>query len=153
MYIAFKYLSFMYIYHTWNLSNIECINHVYADFFIVILKLQHSFIVFFLLTTRNIQFGSVIKNLPASSGDVRSIPGSGRSPGEGNDIPLQYSCLENPKDRGAWWATVHVVAKNWTQLSDWACNTCKHTINQKTMAWVDTGRYSLKLPYIYYMNF
>ena len=63
----------------------------------MILKLQHSFIVFFLLTTRNIQFGSVIKNLPASSGDVRSIPGSGKSPGEGNDIPLPYSCLEIPR--------------------------------------------------------
>ena len=42
---------------------------------------------------------------------VHSTPGSGRSPGEGNDNPLQYSCLENPMDRGAWWATVHGVAK------------------------------------------
>ena len=44
-----------------------------------------------------------------------SIPGSGRSPG-GNGIPLQYSCLENPMDRGAWWAAVHRVTKNWTPL-------------------------------------
>ena len=43
----------------------------------------------------------------------------GRSPGEGNGYPLQYSCLENPMDRGAWWAAVHGVAKSWTQLSDW----------------------------------
>ena len=57
----------------------------------------------------------VVKNLPASVGDTRdlaSIPGLGRSPGEGNDNPLQYSCLENPMDRGAWQATVHMVAKS-----------------------------------------
>ena len=47
-----------------------------------------------------------------------SIPGSGRSPGEGNGTSLQYSGLENPMDRGAWWATVHGVTKSWTQLSD-----------------------------------
>ena len=46
-------------------------------------------------------------------GDLGSVPGSGRSPGEGNDYPLQYSGLENPMDRGAWWATVHGVAKSW----------------------------------------
>ena len=51
-------------------------------------------------------------------GDLGSIPGSGRSPGEGNGNPLQYSCLENPMDRRAWWATIHGVAKNWTRLSN-----------------------------------
>ena len=51
-------------------------------------------------------------------GDLGSIPGSGRSPGEGNGTPLQYSCLENPMDGGAWWATVHGVAKSRTRLSD-----------------------------------
>ena len=55
--------------------------------------------------------GSVVKNLPADAEDAGSIPGWGRSPGEGNDNPLQYSCLENPVDRGAWWAIVHGVAK------------------------------------------
>ena len=50
--------------------------------------------------------GSVVKNPPASAGDVNSIPGLGRSPGEGNGNSLQYSCLENPLDRGTWWATV-----------------------------------------------
>ena len=50
--------------------------------------------------------------------DLGSIPGLGRSPGEGNGSPLQYSCLENPMDKGAWWATVHGVTKSWTQLSD-----------------------------------
>ena len=57
----------------------------------------------------------IIKNPPASagdSGDTVSIPGLGRSCGEGNGNPLQYSCLENPMDRGAWWATVHRVAKS-----------------------------------------
>ena len=51
-------------------------------------------------------------------GVLGSIPGLGRSPGEGNGTPLQYSCLENPMDGGAWWVTVHGVAKSLTQLSD-----------------------------------
>ena len=51
--------------------------------------------------------GSVIKKPPANDGDVGLIPGSGRSPGEGNGKPLQYSCLGNPMDRGGWQATVH----------------------------------------------
>ena len=50
--------------------------------------------------------------------DVGSVPGSGRSPGVGNGNPLQYSCLESPMDRGAWWATVHGVAKSQTQLNE-----------------------------------
>ena len=64
------------------------------------------------------QAALVAKNPPASAGDIRdvgSIPGSGRSPG-GHGNPLQYSCLENPMDRGAWWATVHKVAQSQTQL-------------------------------------
>ena len=55
--------------------------------------------------------GSVVKNLPANAEDADSVPASGRSPGEGNSNPLQYSCLGNPIDRGAWQATVHGVAK------------------------------------------
>ena len=61
----------------------------------------------------------VVKNLPASAGDIResgSIPGSGRSSGGGHGNSLQYSCLENPMDRGAWQATGHGVKKSWTQL-------------------------------------
>ena len=57
----------------------------------------------------------MVKNLPANAGDARdagSIPGSGRTPGEGNGYMLQYFCLENPMDRGTWRATVHGVAKN-----------------------------------------
>ena len=53
-----------------------------------------------------------------NAGDPGSIPGMGRSPGEGNGTPLQYSCLENPMDGGAWEAAVHGVAKSWTRLSD-----------------------------------
>ena len=55
--------------------------------------------------------GSVIKNPPANTGDVGSIPGSGRSPGEGNGNPPQYSCLEKPMDRGAWWATIYGIPR------------------------------------------
>ena len=59
----------------------------------------------------------VVKNPPANAGEVRdvgSVPELGRSPGEGSGNPLQSSCLENHMDRGAWWATVHGVAKSWT---------------------------------------
>ena len=63
----------------------------------------------------------VVKNLPANAGDMGLIPGLGRSLGEGNGNSLQYSCLENSMDRGAWQAKVHGVAKNLTQMSNWAC--------------------------------
>ena len=62
--------------------------------------------------------GSDSKVSACNAGDPGSIPGLGQSPGEGNGYPLQYSCLENPMDRGAWWATVHEGAKSQTQLSD-----------------------------------
>ena len=69
----------------------------------------------------------VVKNLPANAGDIRDmdlIPGSGTSPGIGHGNPLQYSCLENPMDRGAWRATVHGVSKSRTQTEvTW----CAHT--------------------------
>ena len=68
------------------------------------------------------QVALVIKNPPTNAGDVRDAgltPGSGRCPEEGNSNLLQYCCLENPVDRGAWWATVHSIANSWTlkQLS------------------------------------
>ena len=65
------------------------------------------------------QVPTVVKNPPANAGDVRALGltlGSGRSPGGGLGNPLQYSCLEKPMDRGAWWATVHRVTKSWTQM-------------------------------------
>ena len=62
--------------------------------------------------------GSEVKASASNAGDLGSIPGSGRSPGEGNGNPFQYSCLENPMDGGAWWATVHRVAKSQIRLSN-----------------------------------
>ena len=53
------------------------------------------------------------KESTCDAGDLGSVPGLGRSPGEGNGYPLQYSCLDNPIDRGAWWATIHGVMKSW----------------------------------------
>ena len=62
--------------------------------------------------------GSPIKNMLASTGDVSLVPELRKSPGEGNSNPLQYSCLGNPMDGGAWWAAVHGVAKSRTRLND-----------------------------------
>ena len=62
--------------------------------------------------------GSDSKESACNAGDRGWIPGLGRSPGEGHGNPLQYSCLENPMDRGAWWATDHGVTKSWIQLSN-----------------------------------
>ena len=62
--------------------------------------------------------GPAAKNPPANARDASSIPGSGRSPGEGNGNSLQHSCLGNPMDRGACWATVPGVSESQTQLSD-----------------------------------
>ena len=79
----------------------------------------------------------MVKNLSASAGDARdigSIPGSGRSPGGRYGKPLQYSCLENLTDRGAWWATVHGAAKSQIRLSDCTrarAHTHTHTHCQK----------------------
>ena len=61
----------------------------------------------------------MVKNPPANAGDIRDVGlilKSGRSPGGGHGNPLQYSCLENPMDRGAWWPTVHRVVKSWPRL-------------------------------------
>ena len=74
--------------------------------------------------------GSEVKNLPVNTGDTRdvrdtgSIPGLGRSPGGGHSNPLQYSCLENPMDRGNWQNTVHRVAQSWTQLKQLSTHAC-----------------------------
>ena len=82
---------------------------------------------FFLTTLLNIwasQVALLVKNPPTNAGDTRdgvSLPGLGRSTGVGNGNPLQYSCLGNPMDRGAWLATVLGIAKSWTQMSDWVC--------------------------------
>ena len=78
----------------------------------------------------------MVKNLPANVEDVGSIPGSGRSLGEGNGNPLQYSCLGNPMDRGALWAIVHRVTKSQTQFRD---KTTNHQPPSRPCADVLTG--------------
>ena len=70
-----------------------------------------------LLVARGFPGGSDSKESACNAGDWGSIPGSGRSVGEGNGYPLRYSCLKNPMDREAWWAIVHGVTKSWTKLS------------------------------------
>ena len=72
----------------------------------------------YLYPKKQISGGSEGKASACNAGDLVSIPGSGRSPGEGNSNPLQYSCLENPMDGEAWYAMVHGVAKSQTKLSD-----------------------------------
>ena len=67
---------------------------------------------------KHLPCGSDSEESACNAGDPGLIPGSGRSPGEGNGNPLQYSCLENPNDRGAWQAIVHGVANSWTRLND-----------------------------------
>ena len=68
--------------------------------------------------TQGFPGGSEVKASACNAGDLGLIPGLGRSPGEGNGNPLQYSCLENPMDGGVWWDTVHGVTKSWTRLSE-----------------------------------
>ena len=80
------------------------------------------------------QVGLAVKNSPANAGDIRdtgSIPGSGRCPGGGHGNTLQYFCLENPRDRGAWWATVHGAAKSQTRLKQLSMHARTHTHTQR----------------------
>ena len=88
----------------------------------------------------------MVKNLPAHAGDAKdvgSIPGSGKSPGAGNGNPLQYSCLENSMERGAWQAKVNGVTKNWTQLSTAiklkSFSTAKEAINKTKKTTLSMG--------------
>ena len=84
----------------------------------------------------------VVRNLPANSGDLRdacSIPGSGRSPGGGHGNSLQYSCLENPMHRGAWWATVLRCTKNQIHLKQLSAQAAPNTLTlfkQQTARWI-----------------
>ena len=86
--------------------------------------------------------GSVLKNLLTKAGDVGSIPGSGRSPGEGNGNPLQYSCWENPMDRGAWWAIVHKVPEELdttTTICPFICPIFSISLKCQAENWEQTG--------------
>ena len=96
--------AFMFIMSHFNLSFFAC-------FAVLVQFLKIAF-------TMGFPPGSVVKVPACNAGDLGLIPGSGRSPGEGNGNPLQYSCLENPMDGGAWWATVHGVSKSRTRLSN-----------------------------------
>ena len=69
----------------------------------------------------------MVKNIPANTGDTGSIPGSGRSPGGEHGNPLQYSCLGNPVDAGAWWATAHGVTKSQTRLKQFSTHARRMT--------------------------
>ena len=83
----------------------------------------------------------MVKASAYNARDPGSIPGLGRSPGEGNGNPLQYSCLENPMDRGAWQVTVHGVAKSRTRLRDFT-SLCGHWISsypKNVLLWVKSG--------------
>ena len=73
----------------------------------------------FLMFDKNVPDGSDSKESACNMGNLGLIPGSRRSPGEGNGNPFQYSCLENSMDREAWQATVHGVTKSWSRLSDY----------------------------------
>ena len=89
----------------------------------IIWRQQTSHLLTSYSTGRAFQVVLVVKNLPANAEDVKdvgSIPELGRSPGRGYGNPLQYSCLENPVDRGAWWIIVHGITKSWTWLNIWS---------------------------------
>ena len=81
--------------------------------YLLLFRLHNQFLFCFFM---GFPGGSVVKDMPANAGDSGLILGSERSPGEGNGNPLQYFCLVNPMDRGAWWATTHRVANSWTWL-------------------------------------
>ena len=90
----------------------------------------------------------MVKNLLANAGDTRDpglMPGSGRSSGGGNGKPLQYSCLENSLDRGAWRATVHGVAKNWTWLSTAHSTAYADVAKGQKLVFIDSALISLVL--------
>ena len=91
----------------WGVGSEKIQRRLYGGTYDQVLNLLLSSKVYFYNSKSRVGFpgASVVKNLPAKAGDVGSVPGSGRSPGEGNDNPLQYSCLGNLMDRGTWWAT------------------------------------------------
>ena len=113
--ISFKIRASGIYFVSFIFFNNRVIFHIYGE-----LTLKYIFCIPKKLTSTKIrasQVVQVVKNPPASAGDLCSIPGSGKSPGEGKGNILQYSCLEDPRDRGAWGATAHVAIKNLMWLS------------------------------------
>ena len=118
------YLSEKLLSHTWRLFQVQSSFWVKSLYLLLLFVLQ-SIVIYIKLSHDLITIpgGSVVKNPPANSGepgepgDVGSVPGSGRYSRGRNGYPLQYSCLENSMDRGAWWATIHVVTKSLKGLS------------------------------------
>ena len=100
--------------HLWYYPHLVILSHSFACFLVTSLK-NLSFLLTFYIGV-DFPRSSVGKEFACKAGDLGSIPGLGRSPGEGNDYPLQYSCLENSMDRGVWWATVHGVIRVWYNL-------------------------------------
>ena len=96
----------------------------------------------------NFPVAQMVKNLPAKQ-DAGSVPGSGRSTGEGNGNLLQYSCLENPMHRGAWWATQSIGS----QSHDWAINTHTHTHTHTQISYMWLCLQGKKLPVFYSLKF
>ena len=99
----------------------------------------------------NKQGSSVERIFVNSAEDLRSIPESGRSPGERNGNPLEYSCLESPMKRGAWWATVHGVKKSGSQLSSWAHTYIRHKLNSSKT--IETHSFSANLTVLISKNY
>ena len=105
----FHVLAWIFLMWTWGIH----VKILFAFFLLIYLLLQRS-----QLRTQGFPDGSAVENPPANAGDAGLIPGSGRSPGEGNGNPLQYSCLENPMGRGVWRATVPGVSRSQTRHSN-----------------------------------
>jgi len=106
------YLWRIHFYIWQNLYNIVNLKNKIKFKKIYIYSLRNFHIYNTVLLTMCFLGGAVVKNLPVDTGDVDSIPGSGRCPGGGHDNPIQYSCMENSKDRGGWQATIHGVAES-----------------------------------------
>ena len=94
----------------WKTKPRQNVNIIDLNIFVSVLQIRN----FFFYSSKGFPGGPDGKESACNVGDPGLIPGSGRSPGEGNGYALQYSCLENSMDRGAWWATVHEFAKSWT---------------------------------------
>ena len=112
-------------------------------------------IVIYICLFRDSQVALVVKNPPTNAGDIRgvgSIPGSGRSPEGGNGNPLQYSCLKNPMDKGAWRATVHRIAKSQTRLKWLSTHMCICCVYVLECMWVRVCTHNIfTLVYVYIM--